>query len=205
LGWSPKDNREILPIGTLIELFDLADINKNNAHFDAQKLSHFNAVYTKELSTAVILEKMLEMNGLKSLLAGKDSTYLQSVIAICQEKLHGLEALPAVIKPFLTDEWDYDEAIRLKLLKKEGVIVRLTEFKALMSGMTDFTPSALELALKDLASANSVSPGEYLLPARFAVSGVGVGPSFYPMLSVLGKLAVLARLERCIHFLSNGS
>jgi glutamyl-tRNA synthetase len=37
LGWSPKDNREILEIDETIQLFDLAGINRKNAHFDLDK------------------------------------------------------------------------------------------------------------------------------------------------------------------------
>ncbi|MCL4153402.1 UNVERIFIED_CONTAM: hypothetical protein GTU68_020800, partial [Idotea baltica] len=47
LGWGPKDDIEIRPIAELIELFDLADVNKGPAFFDIKKLDHFNGEYIR--------------------------------------------------------------------------------------------------------------------------------------------------------------
>ena len=38
LGWSPKDESEIMPIGEIIERFDLPQINRANARFDTEKM-----------------------------------------------------------------------------------------------------------------------------------------------------------------------
>ena len=40
LGWNPKNDREIMPIGEIIELFDFHGIVKSNARFDERKMSH---------------------------------------------------------------------------------------------------------------------------------------------------------------------
>lgn len=199
LGWSTKDNREILPIETLIGLFELADINKNNAHFDAQKLSHFNAIYTKNLSLDTLFEHVVSIKTLKPLVENIDAQYVKSVLSICQEKLHGLETLEPLILPFVSENFSEDEAVKEKLLKKGHVAVRLVEAKTLFESIEDFSINILESVIKGLATAQSVSPGEYMLPIRFAVSGMGAGPSLYPMLSILGKKRVVERLERVIH------
>ena len=38
LGWSPKDNREIMPIDDIVKLFDLPQILRNNARFDVHQV-----------------------------------------------------------------------------------------------------------------------------------------------------------------------
>jgi glutamyl-tRNA synthetase len=40
--------------------------------------------------------------------------------------------------------------------------------------------------------------GDYIHPGRLAVSGSGVGPSFYGLLRVLGRDRVLRRIERML-------
>src|SRR4051812_29826461 len=50
LGWSPKGNREKVPIKEVIELFDLPQILRSNARFDLNKLHWLNGEYIKEMS-----------------------------------------------------------------------------------------------------------------------------------------------------------
>ena len=50
LGWSPKDNREKMPLREVIPLFDLPQILRHNARFDLAKLDWLNGEYLRELS-----------------------------------------------------------------------------------------------------------------------------------------------------------
>src|SRR3954454_7209583 len=49
LGWSPKDNREKMPIEETIKIFDLEKIHRKSAHFDLEKCTWLNAEYMREL------------------------------------------------------------------------------------------------------------------------------------------------------------
>src|SRR5689334_4258401 len=51
LGWSPKGNREKLPLQEIIELFDLPQILRHNARFDLAKLNWLNGEYIRDMST----------------------------------------------------------------------------------------------------------------------------------------------------------
>ena len=50
LGWSPKDDREKLPLEEIVRLFDLPGVNQSNARFDEKKLAHMNMVYLHEMA-----------------------------------------------------------------------------------------------------------------------------------------------------------
>src|SRR5438874_4713689 len=47
LGWSPKHNREKLPLSEVIEMFDLPHILRHNARFDRDKLDWLNGEYIR--------------------------------------------------------------------------------------------------------------------------------------------------------------
>ncbi|MEO5959130.1 MAG: glutamate--tRNA ligase family protein, partial [Opitutaceae bacterium] len=49
LGWNPGDDREKMPIGEIVRLFDLPGVNQSNARFDDKKLAHMNMAYLLEL------------------------------------------------------------------------------------------------------------------------------------------------------------
>src|SRR5437016_11130071 len=50
LGWSPKHNREKLPLSEVTELFDLPQILRANARFDLAKLNWLNGEYLREMN-----------------------------------------------------------------------------------------------------------------------------------------------------------
>src|SRR5436190_23952172 len=49
LGWSPKNNREKMTPGEVIEWFDLPQIIRHNARFDLTKLTWLNGEYIREM------------------------------------------------------------------------------------------------------------------------------------------------------------
>lgn len=205
LGWSPKDDREILSIEEIIELFDLPGITKSSARFDAQKLAHFNAEYVRKLpigNLAWLARPVLAEAGVID--EDLDEDYLQEVLAVSQEKMRSIENLPEFLGYFFKEDYPIDEAAKEKVFKKGNVKERLGELYDAFSTQEDFSEEALEAKIKALCAQHGVGPGDYIMSTRLAVSGQGVGPAFYPLLRVLGRERVLARLKRFIGSLSSG-
>src|SRR5438034_7825788 len=50
LGWSPKDNREVVPIQEVVQMFDLPQVLRHNARFDLDKLHWLNGEYIRLMS-----------------------------------------------------------------------------------------------------------------------------------------------------------
>src|SRR5437868_68636 len=50
LGWSPKNNREKMPIDEVIEAFDLPQVLRHNARFDLTKLTWLAGEYVREMN-----------------------------------------------------------------------------------------------------------------------------------------------------------
>lgn len=199
LGWSPKDDREILPIEEIIELFDLPGINKSNARFDEQKLAHINAEYIRNLpigNLAWMARPVLIEAGVLS--EDTDEDYLQEVLTISQEKMRAIENLPEFIGYFFKEDYPINEGSKEKVFKKGNVKERLQEILEVLEVQDDFSENALETMLKELCAKNNVGSGPYIMSTRLAVSGQDVGPAFYSLLRVLGKERVLARIRRFI-------
>src|SRR3954463_9845758 len=60
LGWSPKDNREKMPIDEIIRLFDFDHVVHSNATFDQAKLHWLNGEYCRELAPEEFLQRGLD-------------------------------------------------------------------------------------------------------------------------------------------------
>lgn len=204
LGWSPKDNREIVSIEEIITLFDLPGINKNNARFDEQKLAFINGEYLRKLP----IEEFTQLASPVLLKAGvitenTDTEYLKAVLKICQEKIKSIEGLDAYTAYFFKEDFNEDEAAKTKVFAKGQPKERLKEFLEALGGLNDFTELGLEHCIHALAEKNGVKSSEYLLPVRFALSGQGMGPSLLSVMSVLGKDRMINRIEKFLKKYSN--
>lgn len=197
LGWSPKDDREVMPIEEIIRIFDLPQINQNNARFDEKKLSFINSRYLHALPKESFLvmgrDVLQQADGLEE---EKDSAFIDAVLELCQEKLRSAEDLPEFCEYFFTEDFALDEKAKQKIFKKGDPRARVSELRNALEETEDFAEANLEALVQGLAEKHGVSTGEYIHACRLAVSGRSVGPSFYGLLRVLGKDRVLRRTER---------
>jgi len=194
LGWSPKDDREIMPREEIIARFDLANVNRKGAHFDLAKCDWFNAQYIQQMP----MERYRELTAPWLTKAGValPPGQLDAVLALEKMKVTHLSEVPGRVDFFATEDFSYDPAAVDKSLCKPGALDRLAQLAEAYATLDAFDAATLEAKLKELAATLGVKPAEFIHPARVAVSGRSVGPSLYHMLEVLGKDRVLARLQR---------
>lgn len=195
LGWSPKDNREVLDIKEVIELFDLPKINRRNAAFDLDKCHWINGQYILQMSLDRFTELSLPFIEKAGIAYGSVDA-LKPVLAIVKEKVKRLDEIPAWIGYFFTDAVEFDEAAVEKNLRKTGAGDRLRALAAKYEALDSWTVETLEETLKTTAAELGVKNGELIHPTRVAASGRAVGPSLYHMLELLGKERVVSRMRK---------
>ena len=198
LGWNPKDEREKMDIDEIIGLFDFPGINKGNSRFDEKKLSALNTEYLREMnvgSYAFLARPILHSAGL--IAEDADEDYIQSVLTLCQGKARALDELPDFCRYFFSDTYPLDEKTGNKIAKKGDPKELLAEIVPVLEAV-DFAADALQTALEAHAESRAVKVFAYFPALRYALSGKGGGPDLIPMLVVLGKERVLARLQAFI-------
>jgi len=198
LGWSPKDNREVLPIEEVVAKFDLPQVNRSNAHFDIDKLFWINGEYMRASTIEEIEPLALSILKKSGVMTGnEDPAYFRAALAIVKEKIKLGRELPEWMSYFFREDFEFDPAAVKKVFTPEGLanIGKLLERLAGLDS-SSFTAAGLETEFKSLAATTGQKVGALIHPARLAVSGRSVGPSLYHLLEVLGKDRVLARLER---------
>ncbi len=196
LGWSPKDNREKLPIEEVVSLFELDKINRRNAAFDTDKCFWLNGQYIHEMSLErfrALCMPVMERAGLP--IGGFSNEYLDHVLASVKEKIKLLKDVPAWTAYFFTDDFPFDEEAVAKTLRAPGAGERLHQLAARLETLPpeSWEPEGSEGAFKALAAEAGVKTAAFIHPARVAASGRSVGPSLYHMLAILGKEKVLGR------------
>ena len=199
LGWNPKDDREKLNIGEIIERFDFQGINKGNARFDEQKLAALNTEYLRELnieSFAFLVRPILAGAGVVS--EDEDEDYIQSVLKLAQPKARSLEDLPEYVRYFFSDEYAMDEKTGAKIAKKADPKELLSELLPTLEGLEKFDVDHLQSALEAYAAEKGQKVFAYFPALRYSVSGFTGGPDLLPILEVMGPERVLGRIHRFV-------
>ena len=199
LGWNPKNEREKIDIDEIIELFDFPGINKGNSRFDEKKLSALNADYLRELnieSFTFLARPILNKAGVVS--EDADEDYLQAVLALCQPKTRSLETLSELCGYFFIDNYAMDEKTGVKIAKKSDPKELLGEVLPILESIKSFDADSLKSALETHAESKDQKVFAYFPSLRYATSGQGGGPDLLPMLAVMGRQRVVARIKQFI-------
>ncbi|MCB1125145.1 MAG: glutamate--tRNA ligase [Verrucomicrobiae bacterium] len=195
LGWSPKDNREMLPVKEMVDLFDLPGVLRHNARFDLAKLQWMNGQYMAQLPG----DRFHELCVHTLAKAGYDTNtypleYVKGALDTCYGKLKTFAELPAYAGFYFRDTVEFEPEAEEKAFTKENrpLLQRLREVYA---GMEKWDVGHLEAKLKNTAGELGVKVGALVLPVRVACTGSRVGPSLYHLLEVIGREVALARLD----------
>jgi glutamyl-tRNA synthetase len=195
LGWSPKGNREIMPLQEVIKIFDLPQILRHNARFDMEKLQWMNWEYIRALPSKRFVElgsRSLQKAGLST--AEFPPEYVEQALATCKEKVKLFSDLPGFADFYFLSNLQHDpEAVKKYFVADSRV--RLEKLREAFAQLPGFDADGLQSALKRVAAELGIKVGELVHPVRLACTGKTIGPSLYHLLEVLGRERVLRRLD----------
>lgn len=191
LGWSDKDEREIfLDIDELIKAFDLDRINSANSKFDETKCKWVNAEHIKAQSPEDLLTASAPF--LEKANIDPDDDRVPASLELARERAETLTAVPTVIAPAFFDEITYDPA-SVKKVKDKAVIEKLADS---LAANDDWTVDGIKTSIKEAAKEQGAKMGAFMLPCRVATMGSTQGADLVPMLVLMGKDKVIARLQK---------
>lgn len=210
LGWSPGDNRERMSMTEMCEAFALERIGKTNARFDRAKLLNFNTVALSEASPErrlAGLRDYLSVNTDSPLRELPDGT-LKRLIEM-NEGFRLFRDIEEKTGPlFMADEAVVfnDKAVKDNLLKNDGAgLGVLRALQAALAALSDWSPTALDAAVRTYAEQHSLGLGKVAQPLRVAVTGTSVSPPIFDTLALLGRETALRRIQRTVQRFATGS
>ncbi len=208
LGWSPKGNREVMPLKDLVNAFRLDHVLRTNAVVQVGEAPGETAVDPKavwlngqHLRTMPIesllphAKRAIEQAGWwKAEYGSERQDWFVGAIDALRSRLNLLTEFRLRCRAYFEDDFHTEKKAQ-KNLNKEGVRTLLRELATRLAEAPEFTAQSVESALRGLAEERGVKAGLLINGSRAALTGQTVGPGAFDVFALLGREAVVKRLS----------
>jgi glutamyl-tRNA synthetase len=197
LGWSPGNDREFFTLPEMVELFDVAHINKSRAAFSIQKLEWLNGEHMRQLSLGDFHEYAADYYPAQVMAACN----IEVVSRMIQTRVTRLGAIPEMIQ-FLVEVAPYDLELYTHAKSKSTLESSLQVLKAVVpifARMSDWNEESIRQVLVDYAGQVNLKTGTVMWPIRVALSGLQNTPGgALEIAAALGKAETIRRIETAV-------
>ena len=202
LGWSPKDDQEIISTKESIEKFSIKDVNDTAATFDQKKLEWINNHYLKNMEPGQLLEIATPFFQQKGNIKPDDldSNKLIDLIKLFQGRINTVPELVERSGFFFVEDVELSPEAQAKLKEKN----LSQEFKILIEDfgqIKNFDHESVEGVFRKTIEKLNIKSKVLIHPLRAAVTGLLVGPGLFEVMALLGKKRVCDRLAKAIEFM----
>lgn len=200
LGWSAPDGREILTIDEAAQEFSLERVQHTGAIYDQKKLEWFSHQYMTRLPVSEIARLVRPFIHYR---VDEEPSY-EAVVSLCRERAYTLVQLADQMEFFYHPPEHYDAKGAAKYFTAETA-QRLDRVRDELQGLSHWDQETLIKAYDNLSEALGVKRAGLIHPTRLSVTGRTVGPGLFELLELLGRDAVLSRLQTTVDRIQSGS
>ncbi|MBR7795436.1 MAG: glutamate--tRNA ligase [Bacillota bacterium] len=202
LGWSPVGEEEIFDKDTLIDIFDPERLSTSAAIFDRHKLKWMNNEYIKAADLKDVIElampHLVEAGKLPQQISDEKKQWAEQVIALYKEQLRYGAEIVELTDLFFNEELSLDEGA-MDVLQEEQVPEVLQVFTDKLIHLDDFTKDSIKAQIKATQKETGHRGKKLFMPIRVATTGQTHGPELPMAIELLGKAAVLSRLDKVLN------
>jgi glutamyl-tRNA synthetase len=202
MGWSLDDKTEFFTMEDLVAGFSLERLNPSPAAVNFDKLDHYAGLHIRHLplpDLAARVRPFLERAGLHP-----DEATLLRIAPLIQERIVTLDDAVAMAGFFFREEIEPDPAALVpKCMTAEASLAALLRARETLTGLPGLDHATTEPALRALAEELGLKPGQLFGILRVATTGQTVATPLFETMEIVGREAVLARLDRAAQLLRN--
>lgn len=205
VGWSPKDNKEILSLDELKEEFDFERVSNTGGVFDVDKLNFINNHYIKEAEAKRIAElaipSIVEAGFMTAEEANARFDWLILVTDALKERLNFVSEITQHMNIFFGEETSFENDEAREILNGEQVVELLKALLEELQAIDEIDEEFAGSIFKVLKKKTGVKGKNLFMPVRCAVTGQMHGPDMGKILIALGKELTSKRVNHLIETL----
>jgi glutamyl-tRNA synthetase len=195
LGWAHGD-QELFTDEELIRLFEIAEVSASNAIFDLDKLNWINGAKIRESTPEDLVEPALPFLRGRGYAVENDAR-LRRIIGILQARSTTLVDMAERARIFYLPPEKCDEKALKKWWKPESKAV-LRRFLDWLRAQPELIEAEIMPFLEGLAKELGFELGQVAQPIRIALTGSAASPPLEETIAIIGRDAVIARVERAL-------
>jgi len=177
LGWNPGEDREIMDLKTMIDLFDIKDINTGNPIFDIKKLEWMNGEYLRKTKDPELKNLLLKFDPKIALIQN-----FEKYIPLAKTRMRTLSDFKALIKNEIPNSLTDNQKKLAKALEQS--YKNLSQWSAIpISTATISVQKDLGTSMKDVYT---------------VLTGKPYGLPFSEKLEIQGKSGTISQLEKVL-------
>ena len=200
LGWAHGD-QEVFTREELVGAFRLEKVGAAPGIFDHAKLDWLNGVWLRQTPAARLAELLGPFWGPAGVdpvaVAARGRAWVVQAVPLFVERAKTLLELARAMAFLFAPPDSPDPKAAAKFLTPKH-LANLAEIRRLFAAAAVFEAEPLEVAVRGLAESCAGKLIDYAQPIRVAVTGSAASPPIFPLLVLLGREAVLARLTRVL-------
>lgn len=207
MSWSPRGDKERVPLWTLIAEFRLEDVSHSPAFFDVKKLTHMNGEYIRDLSILEFVEAcapwvcpwLTDWRPSDRVPPWNDEQFDAELFArvapLVQERVATLGEVPSMVDFFFLDaprmdDAAFDRSIGGDPLGRTLLVAAIERFAT-----SPWDATSLHEATVEIGESMDLTLRKAQAPIRCAVTGTLVGPPLFESLEILGRERTLNLLR----------
>ena len=204
LGWSPKDNREVMPLPEIIREFNLENTTKHPAIFNDEKLDWVNSEHIRMIAEDEYVNRATEFlksfgSEAKPFLEGQDRLRKSLLLVRTHIKKFGdlIERLNFLPEPDFKNLPAEEE----KILKEQGAREVIENSFKIIQSLNEDGEALFDVFIATLKKSTTQKGKALFMPVRAVVTGHVHGPELKKVFEILGRKSIEGRFERASQFL----
>ena len=203
LGWSPKDNREVMPLAEIIREFNIENATKHPAIFNDEKLDWISGEHLRMLREDEYVERAIQFleslgDCTKPLFTNKVRLKQSLLLVRTDIKKFGdlIERLNFLPEPCFAEVGDEEK----KILKDSQAAQVLEKACQVLNELAIEGEPLFDSFAEQLKKSATQKGKALFMPLRVAVTGHIHGPELKKIFCILDKATVTKRLQTALAF-----
>ncbi len=196
LGWSHGD-QEIFSREEMVQLFDIADVNKAASRFDTEKLDWLNQHYLKSEDPQALVAEF-EWHLQRAGIDPSGGPAPADVIVALRDRVQTLKEMAERARDLVrTDPRMGRKGGRQASASNDSAVAVLGEAKVLLADCA-WRPEPIHEVVEQVAARLELGMGKIAQPLRVAMTGTQVSPSIDHTMFLAGREQALARIDAAL-------
>lgn len=195
LGWNPGDDVEVMEIDEMVARFGLERVNKKSAVFDPVKLEWMNHQHLMRMPPERIAEQIrpaLEAHGFQA-----DEQRLHALIEMLKPRAKTVAEIGEKAGLYFSPEVELDpDAVAKHWRNAAEADERLAAAAHALEQLHEWSPAAIDAALRAAAEQLGIGFGKLVHPLRVALTGGAASPGIDSVVQVIGRDGVQTRIRQ---------